>query len=149
MSPKRPLLVVGQAPGRRPCGGVLLGRSGSLLAACAGLPLHEWAARVERVNLLPRWPGANGKGDHFPLDEAQTAAGRLGTRMRARRVVLLGRGVARAFGANDLHPHFEWWRDDERDCWLALCPHPSGVNLWWNDQSNRERAAAFWRSACA
>jgi hypothetical protein len=105
--------------------------------------------RVERVNLLRRWPGRDGKGDHFPLRAARTAADALAPRMVGRHVVLLGRGVARAFCVDGMRPHFEWWYDAAYECTLALAPHPSGVNLWWNDPSNLEAATAFWKAACA
>lgn len=28
--------------------------------------------------------------------------------------------------------------------YIATCPHPSGVNRWWNDARNRRAAAVFW-----
>ena len=67
------IVFVGQAPGPRtnplkPLSGVC----GSRLERLAGGPI---AAR--KMNLLPAFPGKSGKGDRFPIVEAERAAARL------------------------------------------------------------------------
>jgi len=58
-------------------------------------------------------------------------------------VVLVGAAVARAFGARV--GELAWGHDPVLRAELALLPHPSGVNLWWNLPTNVERARAFLR----
>lgn len=28
---------------------------------------------------------------------------------------------------------------------IAFCPHPSGLNRWWNDPDNKKKAKTFWK----
>jgi uracil-DNA glycosylase len=94
----RPLLI-GQAPGpNTDPSEPLSGASGKRLAALCGLDLEEFLARFERANLLPEFPGKIGKGDRFPVALARPLARSLAGRCLDRRVVLLGNGVASAFG---------------------------------------------------
>jgi uracil-DNA glycosylase len=146
-------LIVGQAPSRGRDGlEPLSGRSGRRLADLCGLTLEAFLARFDRVNLLAEWPGSAGaKGDAFPIDEARAAAESLAEVVAARdRIVLLGWNVARAFRfAGDVDGWFDWGRLS-RDCGeVVVAPHPSGVNLWWNDPANVARARAFWRALAA
>jgi uracil-DNA glycosylase len=139
-------LIIGQAPGRRGDGEPLSGMAGRRLAALCCLELEELLDRFERVNLLKTFPGKSGKGDAFPLAEARTAAvGLLSAVAAHRHTILLGSNVARAFQLHRL-PLLEW-RDAFRDLgsFVAVCPHPSGVNRWWNDSANFVRASRFWR----
>jgi uracil-DNA glycosylase len=136
-------MIIGQAPGprtdhREP----LSGASGRRLAALCGLPLSVFLARFERVNLVRRHPGKLAKGDAFPRAIARRNAARLLPLMRGRRVVLLGRNVADAFGLAHLSM-FVWHRVGGVE--VAVAPHPSGVNHWWNDPRNVRRARRFWR----
>lgn len=89
------------------------------------------------MNLLAEFPGKSGKGDAFPIALARARAARM---RLGGEVVLLGRHVARAFGAQGA-PFLEWF--DLRGAWAAVVPHPSGVNHWWNDPANTNRAAVF------
>jgi len=65
--------------------------------------------------------------------------------LRGRWVLLIGQGVARAFGVQA--GLLEWV--EREGAWLAVVPHPSGVNRWWNELRNVERAAAFLRGCLA
>lgn len=144
-------IIVGQAPGRnygadRP----LEGPSGRRLERLAGLPEGGLDARFALANLLPRWPGGCGKGDLFPRREAREAAQEARAHLREfARVVLLGRNVAAAFGLADL-PYLQWAAldDGRRRGWprVAVVPHPSGVNHFWNDPANVARAERFLRA---
>ena len=94
------------------------------------------------VNLLDRWPGKKGKGDAFPLDEARASARRLNLWGKPL-VILVGRNVARAFGANSV-AYLEGFLLGYVNA--VVIPHPSGLNRWWNDPANTERARRFMRS---
>jgi hypothetical protein len=98
------------------------------------------------VNLIKRWPGpsaSRNKGDAFPLERAARAAARL--ELGDGPVILLGKGVAGAFGARA--DFFEWF--ELRGRRAVVIPHPSGVSRWWNEPANRRRASRFIRSVLA
>lgn len=133
---------VGQAPSgrgdpRRP----VTGRIGArLMRLCGGLSLRDYCLLFGRLNLLAEFPGKNGKGDAFPIDEARRRAAWISRSLGGRRVVLLGGGVARAFGLS--RPRLlEWTRIQDFEA--AVVPHPSGINRWWNDPENEAKAAEF------
>lgn len=142
------IVLIGQAPGpdgdpKEPLKG---GRSSTLIYLLSGCATeYQYEALYDRRNLLPEWPGyANGKGDKFPAKEAREAAKKLLPELRERKVVLLGDGVAKAFGFKKDTPNFIWIRKD--GVWFALSPHPSGVNLWWNKPQNKIAAVRFFGS---
>lgn len=148
-------VLIGQAPSRtsdprRPLSGDPLA---SKLAALCGLTKAEYLRAFERRNLLDRWPGKATKGDAWPAKEALSAAWNLGPRLRGRRAIFLGRRVAEAFGMPKRAPFLDWVafrvrprpgnRAGHSVGEAAIFPHPSGVNLWWNDPRNVRRAARF------
>lgn len=104
--------------------------------------VERLALGFDVVNLLPSYPGrASGKGDRFPLAEARAAAAKLEEHAPHDRVVLLGRAVCKAFGLR-LAPLED--RVERGRRWLHV-PHPSGVNLWWNEEANAEAAGRALR----
>lgn len=138
------ILLVGEAPSatsdpRRP----LEGRTGAKLAALAGMSMEAFGRRFALANLLHAYPGpgASGKGSAFPDEEARVAASQLRALLSVepapRRIVLLGKRVARAFGER-AEPLCAWRpaRFGGRDVELAVVPHPSGVNKWYNSPEN-------------
>jgi uracil-DNA glycosylase len=132
----RPLFV-GEASDGPP----LAGRSGRRLAALSGLPnVESLLSLVRAENVFPRRPRGSKKGDAFPKLEARRAA-RLIDFAGAFPVVFLGKRVASAFDvrAGYLEMVDFWGRP------AFVFPHPSGVNRWWNDPANEERARAFMR----
>lgn len=134
---------VGQAPSRTSVGRPAFdGSSGDRLARHAGLcDRDELRHAFALFNLLSTYPGAAGKGDGFvACGRARRAVQRLRSRLRRRPVVLCGRHVARAFRADHLD-WLEWARVDGLR--VAVLPHPSGVNMWWNDPGNRADARTF------
>jgi len=143
-------LIVGAAPSRtsnprKP----LSGTSGRRLAALCGLSFPAFLRAFERVNLLDCYPGRRGdKGDELPRFVARLSACNLTPRLRQRRTVLLGRGVARAFHMHD-RPFFVWHDDIGDGALVAVAPHPSGVSLFWNDAENVDAARRFWRALAA
>jgi len=136
----RPLFI-GQAPGHPGPVRPLEGRNGKRLASLLGVSVEEYLSGTDRVNLLNEYPGRAGNGDAFPLDAARAAAREMLPRLKGRVVILLGRGVARAFGVRANFLEIEH-RDGVT---FATIPHPSGRNRWWNDPANVERAARFLR----
>lgn len=143
-----PLKIIGEAPSKssdpkRP----FAGWSGKWLAKIAGFESFEdLEAKAQLVNVLKRWPGkgyAGEKGSAFPIARARRAAKRIEL---VGIVLLAGRRVASAFDpALARAPYFAWHRTDRHGpCALAVIPHPSGCNRWWNYEENRERARAFF-----
>jgi uracil-DNA glycosylase len=123
----------------------LSGRCGDRLAELAGLEPADFRDLFELTNLLDRFPGKAGKGDDFPIEEARIAALRMLVpgRLGGRPCVLLGMNVERAFGLSADLPVLVW--RPRLAFRIATCPHPSGINLFWNDPSNVRRARRFWR----
>lgn len=139
------LTIIGQAPSRTSDPRrALRGRSGAALARLLGIDPAALGLVIRRRNLLSAFPGRVGKGDRFPLAAARRAA----ARVRGRRLVLLGYGVAAAFGVPRRTPPLVWvWLDGAHPRRVAIIPHPSGINRWWNAPANRRRAAAFLQAA--
>ncbi len=147
MRPDLPL-VVGEAPNRGgygstdrpegwPCEIFATGR----LATVGDI------ARFERVNLLDYWPGAAGAGSAFPMGEARVSARRLlGATEGDRELILVGTRVAQAFGLRRDHYEYLTWfaRQGGFGRLVAVCPHPSGLNRWWNNDENVRRAREFF-----
>jgi uracil-DNA glycosylase len=135
-------LMIGQAPARgRDEAPAFTSASGARLAKLAGVgdtgaDLQEY---FETRNLQSRYGGkaASGKGDKFDLAAAKLQAAQIVEELNEedndRVVLLMGRGVAKAFGV-DKHPYLIPW------VWLhhtfIVFPHPSGVNRWWNEEWN-------------
>lgn len=136
----RPLLV-GEAPNRMG-GEPFTGRAGRVLEALAGFPPRR---EFDCVNLLQSWPGQAGKGSAFPLHDARVAAAAmLAVLPQGRVVVIAGKRAAAAFGIR--RPEFLRWYAVGGKV-LGVLPHPSGINRWLNDPTNRAAAGQFLRSA--
>lgn len=143
-------MIIGQAPSRdsNPAHPIS-GRCGKKLADLIGVSVEEFLVGFERHNLLDRWPGKAGKGDAFPIDKARRKAVDFLLRgvFLDRRVVLLGENVASTFGLDPAKLRPLRWQGVYTAPGLAFCPHPSGVNRWWNEPGNVEAARRFWRRA--
>lgn len=139
------VLFIGQAPGRTWGDGsvALGGRGGAWLAKMAGMTFPAWLELTDRLNVLGFYPGkGEGKGDRFPRKEAAEAAANVA--IDGRRVVYVGREVARAFGHKKVEL-FAPLRDARAQA--AWCiPHPSAINRWWNVKANQQTARTFLRS---
>lgn len=142
-------LLYGQAPSRTSVPGEgppLSGPSGRRLIALAGLrDYSELAELFEVRNLVDDYPGRGGKGDRFPAARGRAIASR--ERIcwhRGQIVVLLGRAVQQAFGYGGAPP-LERVALGGAEAEVYLIPHPSGVNLWYNDPANRKAAGDLLR----
>jgi hypothetical protein len=102
---------------------------------------------VDRINLVQEWPGKSGRGDRFPRARGTIAAQAMlsSGMLDGRKVVFLGKEVARCFGMSQLSylsmhylsMHAVWPICAE----VFLLPHPSAVNAWWNDPKNVRAAS--------
>ncbi len=144
------VLFVGQAPGRRaPRGSRAFGGpgAGSRLAKLCGITHEQFLEKFSTINLLKTYPGRNGKGDRFPMKAAQRAAVKMWVGSRAfcgyDRVIIVGAATVRAFPFSKAEAQPCTWMGHAK--WLAFLPHPSGVNHWYNNPSNRQRAERFLR----
>ena len=118
-----------------------------------GLTRYEYLERFDRMNLLFHFPGKRQSGDKFSIRDAKLAANAIRPLLVDRRVVLVGRNVANAFGLQEEEFH-EWTTlQVRRYCPIQKCrglariacvPHPSGRNHWYNDAENLEAARRFW-----
>jgi hypothetical protein len=108
--------------------------------------LDAFLAGTRRINLIDRFQGKDGKGDAFPVTLARQRLPFITEMIASHRLtVIIGMGTARAMR---VRTPLLVWGDAFRDggSLLAICPHPSGVNRWWNDLSNVERARSFWHA---
>jgi len=140
-------LLIGQAPGPNtdpalPLYPLPKTSAGGRLAEIMGLRPHEYFTTFERINLLHKFPGKHKRDDKFPMRDAKIAARAIEPLLADRTVVLVGRNVASAFG---LDLPFHCW-SEETAPWarIAVVPHTSGRNFWYNDPRNRIEAELFW-----
>lgn len=125
------MLFMGQAPGPRGIRQFPLKGLAPKLGEIFGIGAREFL-KQDRFNLLNEHRGKSGKGDYFPLAEARESADQWKPLLPSwDRIVLLGMGVARAFG---LKPKYGLARLGGKI--VFVFPHPSGVNLWWNHARN-------------
>jgi hypothetical protein len=145
-------LLIGQAPGPNtdptlPLFPVPSTSAGGRLASFMGLTRGEYLVSFDRINLLQDFPGKTGRDDKFPMTKAKIAAAAIKPLLRDRVVILVGRNVANAFG---LEAEFHSWVEGLHYCRLmAVVPHPSGRNHWYNKQEHKQIAQDFWHSCVA
>jgi len=159
-TPREGLLLIGESPSKRgvPGDAALAGRIGTRLSQLLGISSERYLEGVARVNLLPDFigkaPGA--RATPWPAKEAKQAAQQLlasGFLNDRALVVLLGTRVAAAFGLKrpkwfqetDLRLQTDLRLPDGATITVAVAPHPSGANWWWNDKTNAKQAGTFWR----
>jgi len=147
------VLFVGQAPSSKSSAAEPFdGMAGSALAKLIGVSRDDFLGAFDRVNLFDRYPGRKPnarKGDAFDVAAATESAAKIAAGLTHRRVVLVGLGVARAFGLKRprLFEWFDYGYDLEfRSVQFAVIPHTSGIVLFWNDQRNKRKARRFLRT---
>lgn len=145
-------LIVGEAPNRRGHHLTLVG-----LGRLLGISSIEASEAFDRMNVFPYWLGSStsGKGDWWdPVESAKIveilrSRGFFGSPDYPRkRVILMGKRVARAFGLEKLEYFDRIAVIDEPHRSATehvVVPHFSGVNRWWNDESNRTLARKKWK----
>ena len=157
---KPKLFFVGHAPTRsRPFAPPLSGgRTGQILSALCGV--EDVACRFPSANIMRRWRGKHGKGDRFKptgadIDrtwrEIETAVAHNG----CTHLVFVGRAGADAMLYVKDFPALRWssvfWTSHYRSgprtfkVKLLVVPHTTGINLFYNDRSNRRRVARLLR----
>ena len=129
--------LIGQGPSRRgdprkP----LAGPNGRKIARLAGMSYDELIS-CRRRHLNTNYSGKGGRGDGFDHAKGNVNAADVLLDWRVERIVLLGKNVARCFGFRDL-PFLAEIRIYGRR--FLIFPHPSGVNRWWNERRNEQRA---------
>lgn len=117
--------------------------AGGRLQKLMGVTRGTYLRVFDRVNLLQQFPGKHKRDDKFPMAQARIAAGAMWPMLRGREVVLVGRNVACAFDLSSIAFH-NWMEIEEDDIRIAVVPHPSGRNLWYNSELNKREAQAFW-----
>jgi uracil-DNA glycosylase len=124
------------------------GPSGKRFSDMLGVDVTE---AFETRNLLSKWPGKAAKGSKFPLELARTGAQDLVQELEQReyrpRLLLCGTRVANAFRMKDF-PQLEWhirtlYAPMGVTFFIALVPHPSGVNRTWNDPVKADAVRKF------
>lgn len=144
-------LLIGQAPGPNTLPGLPLHphprtSAGGRLAEQMGLTPEDYIRYFQRINLLNKFPGRHKRDDKFPLAKAKAAAEAIRPLLVGRKVVLVGRNVATAFGLG--LEFFTWGSYPALPAMelfdVAVVPHPSGRNHWYNKPENRQQASEFW-----
>lgn len=159
------LVMVGQAPSARGSHDprhALTGAPMRRLFRASGIELMQYVRTFERHNLVPGWEGYRrvgepDSGSRFDARAAASSARVLADRLAGgRRLVCWGTTVAAAFLGGREPPAPLEWREDEvegldntYDVRLAIIPHPSGLNRWWNTPENAAAAGAFVRACVA
>lgn len=142
--------------------------TGRRLLDFSGWTLAELERQVSRNNVYPRPLGREAWSTVKARQLAQATARGL---ENGRPVVLLGQRVSEAFGEAG-RPLLQWFTPETAALdphggrnslgnplrmspavslpvlsgrTVAIVPHPSGLNRWWNDQGNRLAARAFLR----
>ena len=148
-------LLIGQAPSRKTEGGeAFSGGTGARIAGMAKLEPSRLTEFYELRNILDYWPGQAeaGDGDRFPPAAAREAATKLIEEVNERRltrVIFVGKAVARACDLEELE--YLRWRKTRLapQLLIAILPHPSGINRWYNKAENRLAASLFLISELA
>ena len=148
----RPVLV-GIAPARggesgQPLSCIARGSTGARLRNLLGMSTYVYLSSFDRVNVCPMPKPSTVK----PKEFAEFAENLMGSILRDRRVVFLGPNVAECFGIKrDVYAFCQlkygstsptrglagWRVGSALPCEWSVIPHPSGRNLYYNDEENR------------
>lgn len=165
--PDHAIGLLGEAPGPRTRGDLPLYPYPPNSAAGRLLTMLGWERRrylltFARANVLDEYPGPSFPGTSV---RARAAAEAKLALLAPRPVLLMGKGVAASLCLRADTPVLEWreieipaplppvtWRGPgpvsseavrPPRARVAIVPHPSGRNLWYNDPANRQRARDF------
>jgi len=144
----RKLLLVGQAPSstsdpKEP----FSGPSGITIRRLMGVAEKDFFRDYDRINVLDFFTGKKGKGDAFSKSMVPKERREFLMKfVNDRNVVFFGRETARVFG---IEPEFlvpDLFLVD-KSCFRGIvAPHPSGINLFWNEPENRRSAKIALRA---
>jgi hypothetical protein len=108
--------------------------AGKALFVLSGMPLEEYEATFERVNVLEE--------RHWSSRRARAAARSLRSLLDGRDAIVLGRATWKALGL----PPIDWFETmGLGGSRFTLIPHPSGRNRMYNDAANKRRARGLLR----
>lgn len=153
------LLLVGQAPGRKPAPGghsALVGsRSLANLARYAGLQdpadFEDFTTFTNVVDARPEPYAPNPKWDAFDKTLAEPEKVFSFARdPEITHVVVLGAAASEVFVDSVFPPGFPWfsWVGGPGPADWTRSPHPAGTSMWWNDPGNRRAGSEFWSGLC-
>ena len=118
--------------------------AGARLWRMTGLSRPEYIEAFHRMYLLP-WVCT----EYSVCNDHWAAYNLISSRLLdGRAVVLLGQRVWLAFGGREDVEPLIWYAGSVpafKPACVALVPHPSGRNLWYNDEHQRGAAANFMR----
>lgn len=133
------LVIVGQAPAIAP------GRTSARVKELFGIEEEELKQRAEWINLIDEYPGKDGKGDAFDLALAAEKAATLD--FTNKRAIFLGQNVAMAFGLTSKIDYMRWY--DMHGGRIAMIPHPSPINFYYNDVHAKMKVSQFCKTVLA
>jgi hypothetical protein len=150
--PDHKLALVGEAPGPRtradcPFYPYPPSSAAGRLLDYLGWSRSKYLLTFARMNLLSEWPGPS-----FPVWRARECVPNVVEALHPRPMLLMGRGVAAAFGLGALRPlelvRVTLPRRDQGQVLarVAIVPHTSGRNLWYNDPAHRAAVRTFVES---
>jgi len=147
-----PIAIVGEAPGPRTRADMPFypyppNSAAGRLLRYLGWSRSRYLLTFARRNLLDEWPGPT-----FPVAKARHCVPHLVSGLHPRPMLLMGKGVSAAFGVTGLDPlqlttvrvpHADLGHVDAQ---VAIVPHTSGRNLWYNDPTNQRAVREFVES---
>lgn len=147
--PDHILALVGEAPGPRtradcPFYPYPPSSAAGRLLSYLGWTRSLYLLTFARMNLLSEWPG-----NTFPVARGRECVPHIVGALHPRPMLLMGRGVAAAFGVSMLP--ILTLADVVLPCEgrgmaeakVAIVPHTSGRNLWYNEPGNQRRVREF------
>jgi hypothetical protein len=143
------LALVGEAPGPRtradcPFYPYPPSSAAGRLLTYLGWGRSKYLLTFARMNLLAEYPG-----ELFPVTKARQCVPHVVAALYPRPMLLMGKGVASAFGVGVLPPltmstvTLPCAGRGSVLAQVAIVPHTSGRNLWYNDPANRVAAREF------
>jgi hypothetical protein len=141
-------LLVGQAPARSGDGRPFTGASGRRL--CSLLDVEDYDDLVhllDLTNLITRvMPKQGRKGDSFDKALGRRSATRIQTKaIEGGRTDIIAAGLAVSMCFGVRNPAF-LTTYQSGVLRIHVLPHPSGINLFWNDQTNVRAASRFLKA---
>lgn len=114
------------------------GQAANRLLCYTGWSRERYLATFRRTNLIP-----HAVGERWPAEEAAPGVEHVLEHLSGGgRALLLGARVARSVIGSGGYSVLRWMLLGGGH--VAVCPHPSGRSLWWNDDANRARARIFF-----